>query len=925
MLVAIAAALVGAVLGVVLDRARRRPMASEQLVETSPTATSLVDAATDRYVAVNAAWEDLLGHRRVDVVGRPFQAFAPADDLPAVRQRLDALRRREVRSLVTERGYLRADGSVVHVVQSVSLLDAPGGRTLYVAQLFDRSAEVRAEDRFRRLLAALPAPVFWVGSDGVYRSVHLPPGTDPDVLPDSLVGRHLREVVPDAADRLETACARVTASGHAERLDVALPWSDGSAHVYEVNVSPCDDGVLMLSLDVTEDRRRAERLADAAAWSAALFERSGVPAWVLDGEGRVVEVNDAIADLVGRSRAELIGSSCFGLTDPSNRDLVLTEAAQLLSGASACSRVELDLVRPDGTRSPVLATTTLLPGNGDGPRFLGQLLDLSATRAADDARRVADDRLHGLVRALPDMVLHVGADRRVREVHVPASFPRTVGPGIVDIAGAAGRMLEDLRPAAAGSELLDAYLRADADGFGSAHTAFAHPDGGVGWRETRFARTDDGDLVVVVRDVTESTRARQALAEREAMFRALAEDAPVVVMHCDAEGRCVYANRRWTELVGRPAVDADGVGWHRWVHPEDLGAVLQVMQMVMGGGDRFVLRVRFVRPDGEVAWVDTRGGALRDDQGRVVGVIVVGADVTAQVRLAEETERLHDLLEASPDYVTIATPDGRLLFANQAAELVLPPGATLDALLTPASRRRFDDEVLGEVDRSGVWNGELDLVVGGDAVVPVSALVLARRDAAGHLEHLSMVARDISELKEAQRRLAHLATHDVLTGLANRALLQQRLEAALRTGAPADEPGVAVVYCDLDGFKAVNDGLGHDVGDRVLVTVAERIRAEAADGDVVARLGGDEFVVLVTDAVDRAVDLAHRLVASLSRPVPGVPLPVGTSVGVATAAAGADPDDVLSSADAAMYRAKSAGRSRVVVAGTVHPSAHAAS
>ncbi|MDG6106705.1 GGDEF domain-containing protein [Dactylosporangium aurantiacum] len=160
-------------------------------------------------------------------------------------------------------------------------------------------------------------------------------------------------------------------------------------------------------------------------------------------------------------------------------------------------------------------------------------------------------------------------------------------------------------------------------------------------------------------------------------------------------------------------------------------------------------------------------------------------------------------------------------------------------------------------------------------------------------------ARDITEARALQDKLRHQATHDTLTGLANRALLGERLQQ--RTGGQ-----VSVLVIDLDGFKAINDGHGHHAGDHVLTTVAARLTALLHPGDLAVRLGGDEFAVVPADPhPDRAGALSGQIVAALSAPVDldGRALPVGGSVGVATGPAG-DPDRLLRDADAAMYRTK---------------------
>jgi diguanylate cyclase (GGDEF)-like protein len=169
---------------------------------------------------------------------------------------------------------------------------------------------------------------------------------------------------------------------------------------------------------------------------------------------------------------------------------------------------------------------------------------------------------------------------------------------------------------------------------------------------------------------------------------------------------------------------------------------------------------------------------------------------------------------------------------------------------------------------------------------------------------------DVTEQRRSAERIAHMAHHDALTGLANRTLFRQSLEEAL--AGVGEGNGPALLCVDLDRFKPINDSLGHAVGDLLLRAVGGRLRSEAAEGDIVARLGGDEFAVIRPKATSRAAaDLANRIVQALGRTfaLDGQRAEVGASVGVALAPGdGASPDDLLRSADLALYRAKAAGR-----------------
>ena len=283
------------------------------------------------------------------------------------------------------------------------------------------------------------------------------------------------------------------------------------------------------------------------------------------------------------------------------------------------------------------------------------------------------------------------------------------------------------------------------------------------------------------------------------------------------------------------------------------------------------------------------------------------------------------MLDEGTDFLFLVEATGAISYVNDAAsdELGLLVAADdeptfLMDILDADSFTFFHEVVEPVLVETQRWRGELTIVDVEGRPVPVSALVLAQRNDQHRIETTTMVARDISDLKQAQWRMRQLATHDYLTGLPNRVLLYERLDHTLARFHRFGQK-VALLYLDLDRFKPINDDLGHHVGDAVLVRLSDRIHTTVRETDTAARIGGDEFAVLVEgyDGAELLESVAGRLIASLSDPisVEGVTVQVGVSIGIVSADAGTkDADSLLARADAAMYTAKAAGRGRFVFA-----------
>jgi diguanylate cyclase (GGDEF)-like protein len=285
------------------------------------------------------------------------------------------------------------------------------------------------------------------------------------------------------------------------------------------------------------------------------------------------------------------------------------------------------------------------------------------------------------------------------------------------------------------------------------------------------------------------------------------------------------------------------------------------------------------------------------------------------------------LLDALPVAVVAADPAGRITLFNRVSRLwhgtdgdsSLPPAEFPQhfALCSTDGRPLAPEEVpLTRLFREGrLQDVEIGIVPDGLPRRVVTCNGAAVHGPDGAQLGAVVVMSDVTAQRELEDRLRTAALHDPLTGLPNRSLLVDRLDLAL-SAAGRDESPLAVLYCDLDGFKAVNDAWGHAAGDAVLAGAAGRLSAAVRPGDTVARIGGDEFVLLCPGIGDRAgaQAVADRVVAALDAPLssgPGRQHAVGISVGVALSTPTSTAETLLTAADEAMYRVKW-GRRRLV-------------
>ncbi len=383
-------------------------------------------------------------------------------------------------------------------------------------------------------------------------------------------------------------------------------------------------------------------------------------------------------------------------------------------------------------------------------------------------------------------------------------------------------------------------------------------------------------------------------------------------------------------IGGHPGPDEDlSTLWNAYVHPDDLERYRA--EGNLGQRSSVTMEYRMRGKDGVVRWVLDQMW-LREvtaDGRRLVDGVVT--DVSELHRRRQQVDEARAWLDASvsmsPAAIVVMDREWRVQLWNPAAERMFGLRESevrgTVAPHIPAERREAFAELVDRMILGGETLVEHEETrVGRDGQTQeVSVASSVMFDENGEVTGLMGLITDISARKESERRLRQLALSDPLTGLANRNLVNQRIDAAV-TALDARSPGVAVLLLDLDGFKSVNDSFGHAVGDELLLAVARRLRSCLRDGDIAARLGGDEFALLL-ERIDstETVAVGRRVLEALSAPfsLRRGQVVVTASVGVVHAAEQLSGHDLLRDADVAMYKAKADGKNRLVV---FEPSMH---
>lgn len=425
-------------------------------------------------------------------------------------------------------------------------------------------------------------------------------------------------------------------------------------------------------------------------------------------------------------------------------------------------------------------------------------------------------------------------------------------------------------------------------------------------------------------------RAKGMAVERdEADYRVLVEHVPAMVYRADVGGadEWHFVSPQVETFLGYSPQEFTSDLWLSRLHPEDRDRVLQEEDRDRGRPDGSTHRIeyRFRSKGGRFVWISDEYVLMSGPDGRRYyrGVML---DVTerkeSEAGLALQEEHFRSLVQHASDVIVVIDAGGLITYLSPSVERVLgfSPheriGRSMFDLVHPDDVALEKETIAGLLQRLGSYS-RIELRVrhkdGRYRWLEVSLTNLCEDPG---VQGIFINYRDVSERKTLEEQLRHNALHDPLTGLANRSLLVDRLEHAIAASARRNEH-MAVLFIDLDDFKAVNDLLGHAAGDQLLIAAAGRIKPCLRSEDTASRLGGDEFVVLLegVEHENDATTIASRMLESLHAPfvVGDQKVSIHASIGVAVADAPQDAQMLLRNADAAMYSAKSRGPGRYEV------------
>jgi diguanylate cyclase (GGDEF)-like protein/PAS domain S-box-containing protein len=740
----------------------------------------------------------------------------------------------------------------------------------------------------------------------------------------SLIGRHVSEIFPGSDGTIfhghyaRAMNERVSACFQAYFAPFAT-W-------YENSVTPTENGIAVCFRNITERKRVEDRLRISEERYRLASRASQDLVWDWDLTTGRVEWSGTFAAMFGCEHPAFGTDVNWWLErlHPEDRETAARNIYRVIEGGGEQFSEEYRFRRADGAYAHIHDRGFLMRGGDGRPlRMIGAMQDLTAQKHAIAALADRERQLATVFGQATVGIAQIGRDnglmmanhrfcellgRSEEELRCTSSLGSVTHPD--DRASSIASFL-------AGRRSGEPYR---------AEKRYLKPDGTIVWCaiEVSWLRGDDGEVssaIVVAEDVTARRVAEQELENSRALLQTVIDSVSDLIFVKDGEGRFVLANqalgRACGDLVGRRTTDFFDNDLTRGYE--------QIDRDVMASGGP-IMTDETIPVDGVERLFETVKVPWRVD-GEIRGVIGVSRDITeakaAEHALAESEALNRSIVEASIDSIKLLDLSGTILFVNS-------PGLTglerkEDALvgchwleLWPAEVREAAEAALWKAREGGIGRFSAPRPTTCGLLKWWDVVVSPVPDEQGVPLKLVAIARDVTQHKTSEERVRWSATHDALTRLPNRLLFQERLAQAI---AEAEEGGagkVGLLHLDIDHFKQVNDSLGHDAGDMLLKTLAERLRDAVRAGDTVARLGGDEFAIVlpgissaahVTRVVDKILDRLKEPFVHAGR-ILDCRASIGASIWPDH---GNSSEDLLKSADIALYMEKSNGRGGVVL------------
>jgi diguanylate cyclase (GGDEF)-like protein/hemerythrin-like metal-binding protein/PAS domain S-box-containing protein len=741
------------------------------------------------------------------------------------------------------------------------------------------------------------------------------------------------QILPGDHDLQNRVRKRMSGMRNGEQFDGdewTITRKNGEQRIVQISTTQCmqdHDGehVLAVMNDITVRKQAETALKESNYELHSLLNSMAEGAYGVDTHGNCKFVNQSFLRILGYDNAnEIIGKHIHELIHHSHPDGSPYPVAECrMYAAYLCNQkihVEDEVFwHKDGTAIPVEYWSQPIITDGVVTGAIATFVDITERKQAEAAALLASQYARSLIEASLDPLVTINAEGKITDVNTATE--QVTGIDRAHLTGSDfADYFTDPEKARAG------YQKVFSNGYVTDYPlAIRHISGKVTdvLYNASVYRDGNGKVLGVfaaARDITERKQMEARLKDSESRLRAIIENEPECIKIVDANGNLVQMNPAGLKMIEADSAEqVVGKSVLSVIAPEHLKAFADMHERIIAGKTE-QLEYEIIGIKGGRRWVDTHAVPMQEADGHTVHLAVTRdiqerKQAEHQLRIAATVfESQEGMMVTDANQIILKVNKAFALITGYSAEEVI--GKSPSILQSGRHHQEFYDAMWETVHETGAWEGEVWSRRKNGEIYPEYLAIAAVKNQEGMITHYVGTLTDITFRKASEEEIERLAFYDPLTRLPNRRLLQERLKTALALSHRSGRKG-ALLFIDLDNFKALNDTLGHAMGDLLLQQVAERLVSSVREHDTVARLGGDEFVIMLEglsmtmiEAIKQSEAIGNKILAAINQPFQlGKHEYLSTpSIGIALFDGSDLADELLKHADIAMYQAKTSGR-----------------
>lgn len=738
---------------------------------------------------------------------------------------------------------------------------------------------------------------------------------------EELLGRTLPEIFGSAAWAIAKQPFARAFAGESVTYERQVVLQRGELRWHRVMVFPDSpenaqaENIFTIAFDIEDDIRLRQQLASNEARLRSVIESIDIPIARISTDRVLLYANSSYAKLMGFAQAELAGTP---IADVVGKDTDRS-VAPYYDRAARGEAVSYDR-RFTNLDPPRWMRVRLQPERdaaGVVRSMVASLYDIDSDVSERIKLELARKRLDDFADSIPFSLAYIDREERYRFAN--REFLRRHALDAQQIIGKHPREARGEETWARNRPYFERALNGEV---AYHERPIELANGEERWTRTIYAPDlgADGEIRGVYTtsfDIDELKRAQSEIARVDARLAAHLARSPVAVVEYDRLGNIVQWSQRAEEILGLSTDEMVGTKLTLdYVHPDDQAAVADVIKRILAGGTETIINThRYRHKSGRYVWIEWYTSIIRTASGAIESIMSLGVDRTERT---EARLRLQRLADRVPNPITYVGADLRYVFMNTA--FTAWTGITREQMIGRTPREVRGEELGGFFETSirralagEETSTERRATLADGSVRWVKTLFSPDFDDDGRVIGCYNVSFDVHEAKLREEKLRVAAEEDPLTNVLTRRALFERLDEILANEQVAT---VALFFVDLDGFKPINDELGHAVGDEALTRIAYALRASIRSNDVIGRFGGDEFIIVASDLERDACDaMAARMIAQIAaiaiEGTRGHQLAASVGVAIAASKHERNSDALIRRADRAMYEAKREGGGRL--------------